>query len=181
MNIYVIAGPPGIGKSTSGHRFVPNNIPIIDQDLAAYQYRKEGFSDYQHLATLKSNQQIKGYLFDSKDFALELNLGFPSHYDYLKSIAAFNPSNTIHLLLFYTDNLNLCLTRAHVRHKNGGHLVKPEIVTEMYEQTFPLLKQNLSLFHTFRFIDISNTLIWEASPSRLPNWLEDNDLVNLVR
>lgn len=55
MNIYVIAGPPGIGKSTSGHRFVPNNIPIIDQDLAAYQYRKEGFTDYQHLAPLKSN------------------------------------------------------------------------------------------------------------------------------
>lgn len=148
MNIYVIAGPPGIGKSTNGHRFVPNNIPIIDQDLAAYQYRKEGFS---------------------------------SHYDYLKSIAAFNPSNPIHLLLFYTDNLNLCLTRAHVRHKNGGHLVKPEIVTEMYEQTFPLLKQNLSLFHTFRFIDISNTLIWEASPNRLPNWLEDKDLISLVR
>ena len=45
MNIYLIAGPPGIGKSTSSSRFIPSGITIIDQDLAAYQYRKEGFGD----------------------------------------------------------------------------------------------------------------------------------------
>ncbi len=110
MNIYIIAGPPGIGKSTSGYRFVPTDISIIDQDLAAYHYRKDGFADYQQLATLKSNQQIKDFLFSQKDFALELNLGFQSHYDYLKSIANFNPENTVHLILFIQILLNFaCL------------------------------------------------------------------------
>ena len=34
MNIYIIAGPPGVGKSTSGYRFVPADVSIIDQDLS---------------------------------------------------------------------------------------------------------------------------------------------------
>lgn len=180
MNIYIIAGPPGIGKSTSGYRFIPAEVPIIDQDLAAYQYRKEGFADYQHLATLKSNQQLKEYLFANKDLALELNLGFPSHYDYLKSIAAFNTANAVHLILFYTDSVNFCLTRAEVRHKKGGHLVKPEIIIEMYEQTFPLLKENLHLFKTFRFVDVSTTSIREVTPSYLPDWLHDEVLIKRI-
>lgn len=70
MNIYIIAGPPGVGKSTVGYRFVPTDVSIINQDLAAYHYRKDGFVGYQHLATLKGNQQIKDFLFSQKDFAL---------------------------------------------------------------------------------------------------------------
>jgi len=47
MNICIIAEPPGIGKSSSSYSYVPDGVPIIDQDLAAYQYRKDGFRDYQ--------------------------------------------------------------------------------------------------------------------------------------
>jgi hypothetical protein len=36
MNIYIIAGPPGIGKSSSSFDYIPDGISIIDQDLAAY-------------------------------------------------------------------------------------------------------------------------------------------------
>jgi predicted ABC-type ATPase len=180
MNIYIIAGPPGVGKSTVGYRFVPTDVAIIDQDLAAYHYRKDGFADYQHLATLKSNQQIKDFLFSQKDFALELNLGFQSHYNYLKSIASFNPENTVHLILFYTNTVEFCLLRAEIRHKKGGHLVKPEIVREMYEETMPLLKQNLNLFKTFRFIDVSANQITEVTPNNIPLWLNDNDIMKLI-
>jgi len=180
MNIYIIAGPPGVGKSTSAYRFVPSDISIIDQDLAAYHYRKDGFVDYQHLATLKSNQQIKDFLFSQKDFALELNLGFKSHYDYLKYIDNLNPENTVHLILFYTNTVDFGLLRAEIRHKKGGHLVKPEIVKEMYEETMPLLKQNLNLFKTFRFIDVSTNKISEVTPNNIPLWLNDNDEINLI-
>lgn len=44
MNIYLIAGPPGIGKSTNSLKVLPRKITIIDHDLAAYQYKKEGFA-----------------------------------------------------------------------------------------------------------------------------------------
>ncbi len=73
------------------------------------------------------------------------------------------------------------MLRAEIRHKKGGHLVKPEIVKEMYEETFPLLKQNLNLFKTIRFIDISATQIIEVTPNNIPLWLNDNDLINLIQ
>jgi broad-specificity NMP kinase len=43
MNIYIIAGPPGIGKSTGGSKFIPKRTTVIDHDLAAYQYKKKVF------------------------------------------------------------------------------------------------------------------------------------------
>ena len=180
MEIYIIAGPPGIGKSTSGVKYLPKNIPVIDHDLAAYQYKKQGFDDYQQLSILSGNQKIRDYLFASKSFGLELNLGFQSHYDYLKSIANFDPENKIHLLLFFTDKLSLCLGRASIRHEMGGHLVKPEIVEEMYNATFPLLKQHLSIFKSFSFIDNTDLSVRKVTPKNIPDWLKESGLSYLL-
>ncbi len=176
MNIYIIAGPPGIGKSTSSFRYVPQNTPVIDHDLAAYQYKKEGFVDYQELGIMSGNQQIRSNLFEKTDFALELNLGFQSHYDYLKSLAYFDTSNHVHLILFFTDLLDLCLFRANIRHKRGGHLVKPEIVTEMYQNTMPLLHENHQLFHSFNFLDVTNENISKVTKANRPHWFVNNHL-----
>ena len=85
------------------------------------------------------------------------------------------------MILFYTESVDFCLFRAEIRYKDGGHLVKPEIVKEMYEETMPLLKQNLNLFKTFRFIDISANQIMEVTPNNIPLWLNDNDVINLIR
>lgn len=182
MTIYLIAGPPGIGKSTNASGLIPIGIRIIDQDLAGYQYKKQGFTDYQDLASVRSNQTIRNYLFAQQDFALELNLGFQSHYDYLKSIAYFDPANEVHLLLFFTDFLALCIDRAKVRHLNGGHEVKPEIIEEMYANTFPLFQKHKSLFHTIRLIDVGDTTLVEYSQDskNLPAWIIDNELVSYL-
>lgn len=178
MNIYLIAGPPGIGKSTNGLAFIPTDVPIIDQDLAAYQYKKQGFADYQDLASLSTNRHVRSSLFTKKDFALELNLGFQSHYDYLQSIASFDWSNKIHLLLFFTDNLNLCINRAKARHLSGGHEVKPAVVREMYHSTIPLFNNNQSLFKSIRLIDVTSKALAEPlqTSDSLPRWIIDNDL-----
>jgi predicted ABC-type ATPase len=180
MNIYIIAGPPGIGKSTRGLKFIPKDIEIIDHDLAAYQYKKEGFADYKELGIMSGNQQIRSNLFAKESFALELNLGFQSHYDYLKSMANFDPTNKIHLILFFTDSLDLCLTRASIRYESGGHLVKPEIVTEMYDSTIPLLKENVYLFKSMSFINNTNTIVRKVKINNPPNWVKDNDLIKYL-
>lgn len=178
MNIYIIARPPGIGKSTNAKELIPAGVPIIDQDLAAYQYKKRGFSDYQDLASLATTQRIREFLFKRSDFALELNLGFPSHYTYLKSIASFDWSNSIHLLLFFTDDLNLCIDRAKVRYLSGGHEVKQEVIEEMYNDTILLFEQNKSLFTNVRLVNITYDTITELSPhyELMPEWVLKNHL-----
>ena len=178
MNIYLIAGPPGIGKSTNSVELIPAQVPIIDQDLAAYQYKKQGFTDYQDIASLTSNQRIREFLFNNHDFALELNLGFESHYAYLRSIANFDPANVIHLLLFFTDNLSLCLNRARVRYQNGGHEVKPPVIEEMYHNTITLFHQHKSLFNHIILVDITYTSLTVLTPETdpLPDWVLQNKL-----
>lgn len=178
MTIYVIAGPPGVGKSTSAHTLIPIGLPIVDQDLAGNQYKKQGFADYQHIAQLTTNQTIKDNLFAQRDFALELNLGFQSHYDYLKSILRFDRSIRVYLLLFFTDDLTLCIDRAKIRHVNGGHEVRPEIIEEMYANTLPLFKANSSLFHTIRLVDSTSLAIhsYTKTSKQLPAWIVENEL-----
>jgi predicted ABC-type ATPase len=182
MTIYVIAGPPGVGKSTSASNFIPLGTPIVDQDLAGYQYKKQGFNDYKDLASLRSNQQIREFLFAQQNFALELNLGFESHYDYLKSIAYFNPVNQVHLVLFYTDHVALCLDRANLRYLNGGHLVKPQVVEEMYSNTFRLFERNKQLFQVVRLIDVKEATPIECCRGMqpLPDWIIHNNLSDFL-
>lgn len=182
MNIYVIAGPPGIGKSTNASELIPKGVPIIDQDLAGYEYKKRGFTDYQDLASIRSNQTIRDYLLTRQSFALELNLGFSSHYDYLKSIAYFDRTNSIHLLLFFADDLSLCIDRAKIRHLSGGHEVRQEIIEEMYVNTLPLFQQNKDLFNTVRLVDMTDTAPVEHSrdSGNLPAWIVANGLTSYL-
>jgi predicted ABC-type ATPase len=178
MNIYLVAGPPGIGKSTYSRELIPVDVPIIDQDLAAYQYKKRGFENYQDIATMATNQRIRQYLFDKESFALELNLGFESHYAYLKSIASFDWSNKITILLFFTDSVDLCLDRAQIRFENGGHEVNADIIEEMYSDTFSLFEQNKNLFHRVRLVNVTYDSVLELTKESkpLPKWVSDNNL-----
>lgn len=177
MTIYLVAGPPGIGKSTHSQSFIPAGIPIIDQDLAAYQYKKVGFANYQDIASLTSNQRIRDFLFNQESFALELNLGFESHYDYLRSIASFDRRNEIELILFFTDDLNVCLDRAKIRHLNGGHEVTAEVINEMYVATMPLFEQNKNLFTRIILVDVTYSSVIELTEAYqpLPAWVQENN------
>jgi predicted ABC-type ATPase len=51
--IYIIAGPPGVGKSTSGSSVVPNGLTILDPDQIANRYKTQGFSDYKDIGNLR--------------------------------------------------------------------------------------------------------------------------------
>lgn len=152
--IYIIAGPPGIGKSTSGNSIVPKGIEILDPDLISSRYKAKGFIDYKDIGNIRFNELVRNKLFSENDFVIELNLGFQSHYDFVKSIKRFNLENTIDVILFFTDDIDLCLTRAELRHKAGLHLVKPKVIKEMYHNTMPLLQENFSWIDSIRAVSV---------------------------
>lgn len=152
--IYIIADPPGVGKSTNGTEFIPKNIDLLDADLIAHRYKEQGFVDYKDIGNWRFQSVLRDYLVSGKDFAVELNLGFQSHYDLVKRLKSFNKENKINVVLFNTNDLQLCLNRARIRHENGLHLVPPETIIEMYENTVPLLSENLNLFSSIIGIDV---------------------------
>jgi predicted ABC-type ATPase len=61
----------------------------------------------------------------------------------------------LYVLLFFTDSLDLCLNRAKKRHENGLHLVEPETIKTMYNQTIHLFKENFNVVDRALFIDVN--------------------------
>jgi predicted ABC-type ATPase len=46
--LYVIAGPNGIGKTSSDYDFVPINIPVINSDEIAAEIKRPPVTDLAH-------------------------------------------------------------------------------------------------------------------------------------
>jgi hypothetical protein len=80
-------------------------------------------------------------------------LGFAHQYEYALSAKKFSRENKVNIILFYTDSLQLCLDRAGECHNSGLHLVKPEIIQQMYFNTIPLLKENFASIDLVILID----------------------------
>jgi len=152
--IFIIAGPPGIGKTTSGYKFIDSALDIINEDEMRFKYREQGYPDFNEQAIHRVSEIIRTKLIRNEDFAFELNLGFAEHYDYVLSAKKFNSGNSLNVILFHTDNLEMCLKRAAIRYESGRHLVKPETVKEMYKNTIPLLKSNFTEIDNLAIINV---------------------------
>jgi broad-specificity NMP kinase len=49
--IFVIAGPPGVGKSTSGFEFVDADLEILNEDEMAFKYPLFEVCDFEWLCS----------------------------------------------------------------------------------------------------------------------------------
>ena len=154
-NVYIIAGPPGVGKSTLGHRFIPPDLDILNEDEMRYKYKAKGYVDYNEYSIHRVLDTIRRKLIDDEDFALELNLGFSHQYEYALSLKRFQQKNRLNVVLFFTDDLELCKDRARARYESGRHLVEPGTIEEMYANTLPLLKDNLDAVDYLMLVDVN--------------------------
>ena len=184
--IYIIAGPPGAGKSTYGEDYLPKNIDTLNHDKLNAEYKYRQVVDYEERANLKANAFIKEKLLLNSDFGVELNLGFEGHYDFINWVRKFYPNYKIQVILFFTDDIQLCLDRAYLRQLAGGHTVEPDIVERMYKNTISLLRANIYKISYLQFIHTnynSNELVYSGYyPTRkvdfvhesLPDWVKNS-------
>lgn len=95
------------------------------------------------------------------------------------------PQYSITVCLFFTNEIQLCLDRAIIREKSGGHGVSEKVIREMYENTSNLLQKNTSLIDNIMLVDITYDaidLVFELNPkenrlfvsSQLPEWVSIN-------
>ena len=183
--LFIIAGPPGIGKSSSGKLFQPAKIESLNHDALFLYYKAKGEYNYDDLSNLKANDFIQQKLINNEDFGVEINLGYENHYELLRYVKNKFPKYDITVCLFFTDELQLCLDRAIIREKSGGHHVSEKVIREMYANTIELLQKNTHLITNLMLVDItydSIDLVFELNPnenrifisSKLPEWVLAN-------
>jgi len=183
--IHIIAGPPGIGKSTRGPDYISPSLDILNEDDMRRKYKDKGFLDYNEYSIYRVRDIIRQKLIRNDDFALELNLGFSHQYEYAISAKQFGSNNQLHIILFYSDSLQLCLDRAKARYEHGLHLVEPETVTQMFNNTIPLFKENFNAIDNLILVNadtqnkFSLVAVYNKNTELLnifdasPNWFKD--------
>ena len=137
--VYVVAGPNGIGKSTSAYSVLPINIPIINADDIAKQLREELLDlNVQELANAEAVQRMNKYLARKESFGFETNLADNDTWEFLKRMNLIGYKVIIQF--FCTDNIDLCINRVMSRTSEGGHFVREDIIRGRYHNAIRLLK-----------------------------------------
>ena len=138
--LYVIAGPNGIGKTTSSYDVIPFNTPIINSDEIAKEIRNTGIIPSGNTQEYSNSEAIRLMEEQRKlnnSFAIETNL---ADVDTQKFLLEMQKSGyKVHVLYMSTDNLDVLNQRIKERVQLGDHFVNPATVEERYISGLNLL------------------------------------------
>lgn len=180
--LYVIAGPNGIGKTTSSYDLVPANIPIINSDEIAKEVRNSGIlannANAQEYGNNEANRLIQDHLEKRASFAMETNLADAITWKFL--IAVQKTDYQLHIIYVSTDDLEILNRRIEGRVKQGDHYVRPDIVKERYLNGLGFLKHYFKIPDHLQLFDnsVTSSLIAEiefgqiiSKSQLLPAWV----------
>jgi predicted ABC-type ATPase len=142
--LYIVAGPNGIGKTTSFFDVIPRNIPVINSDEIASEIRRKGNApaNTQELANAEAIRMMDIFLRERTSFGMETNL---ADVETWKAFLQIQESGyQLYVLYLSTNDLDLLNTRIQARHQQGGHFVRPDIVEERYLSGLKLLNHYLT-------------------------------------
>ncbi len=181
--LYVIAGPNGIGKTTSAFDLIPANIPIINSDEIAAAVRDAGLinTNTQEYGNREANRLISEYLEQKNSFAIETNLSDIDTWKFL--IETQKTGYNINVIYLSTDHLHLLNARIDQRVLAGEHYVRPDIVEERYVNSLNLLNHYFKIADQIQLFDNSKSLQLVAEIKKgqiielndpLPEWVGKN-------
>lgn len=134
-NIYIVAGPNGVGKTTFMEEFLPNYadcLHFVNADLIA-----AGLSPFSpEAASIKAGklvlEEIKNHIGHRHDFAFETTLAGKSYMRLLRKVK--EEGYRIHLFFLWLQNVELALRRIETRVKAGGHDVPSSDVKRRFSR-----------------------------------------------
>jgi predicted ABC-type ATPase len=160
--IYVIAGPNGIGKTTSDFDFIPRSIPIINSDEIAAEAKRAGLitGNTQEYANGEAVRLMNEYLNNGASFGFETNLSDLDTWKFLLKIQ--ETGYQLHIIYVSTGNLEALNARINNRVKEGGHYVRPDIVEERYFSGLRLLNHYFNKPDRLQLFDNSESMLLEV-------------------
>jgi predicted ABC-type ATPase len=138
MNVYIIAGPNGSGKTTFAKRFLPDYVHcpnFVNADLIA-----QGLSPFEpRHAAIKAGklvlQQIHEYVERGLDFAFETTLSGKSYVRLLEDLR--RRGYNLHLFFLWVPSPELAIARIRDRVAEGGHNVPSQDVKRRFARGIP--------------------------------------------
>ncbi len=181
--LYVIAGPNGIGKTTSAFDLIPANIPIINSDEIAAAIRDAGLlnTNTHEYSNREANRLMAEYLQQRTSFAFETNLADLDTWKFL--IETQKTGYVINLIYLSTDYLHLLNARIDQRVLAGEHYVRPDVVEERYVNSLHLLNHYFKIPDHIQLFDNSKSLELFVEAKRgeilrlenpLPDWIQNH-------
>lgn len=179
--LYVIAGPNGIGKTTSSYDVIPLNTPIINSDEIAKEIKNTGILPVGNTQEYSNSEAIRLMEEQRKlnnSFAIETNLADVDTWKFLLEMQ--KTGYELHVLYMSTDNLDVLNKRIKERVQLGDHFVNPSIVEERYVTGLKLLNHYFSRPDKLQLFDNSTTVQLLANIrqgeniyliQKLPDWV----------
>lgn len=136
MDLYIIAGPNGVGKTTFAREFLPNyadcknfvNADLIAQAMAPFS---------PETAAVRAGRMMLGEIrsFAKKrvSFAFETTLSGRGYMALLRQLKAKGYS--IHIFFLWVNTVDLALSRVQERVSRGGHDVPEPVVRRRFERS----------------------------------------------
>lgn len=156
--LYILAGPNGIGKTTSFYDFVPQNFTFINADDIAKQLReKSGDMNIQEIANGEATSQMNQLIAKKVSFGFETNLADNETWKFIENIQLIGYQIIVDF--FCVDSVQTCINRVNNRVKEGGHFVRADIIKMRYENGLKLLKYYKNVPNTLILTDNSNVPI----------------------
>jgi predicted ABC-type ATPase len=109
--LYILAGPNGIGKTTSAYNIIPAGVPIINSDEIAKQVRTSEIVkvNSQEYSNREAQRLVKEHLDRGTTFAIETNLSDEETWKFLTGLQ--KSGYKLHLAFLSTDDLQLLNSR----------------------------------------------------------------------
>jgi predicted ABC-type ATPase len=136
MDLYIIAGPNGVGKTTFAREFLPNyadcrnfvNADLIAQAMAPFS---------PETAAVRAGRTMLGEIrsFANKrvSFAFETTLSGRSYMVLLRQLKA--TGYRIHVFFLWVKTVDLALSRVQERVSRGGHDVPEPVIRRRFDRS----------------------------------------------
>lgn len=172
--LFVIAGPNGIGKTTSSYDLVPINTPIINSDEIAKEVRRAGLAsaNTQEYSNSEAIRLMEEHRLQHHSFAIETNLADAETWKFLLEVQ--KTGYDLHVIFMSADNLEMLNNRIRKRTLLGDHFVRPDIVEQRYVTGLKLLDHYFDRPNRLQLIDNSKDiqLLVEVSHGQVLHHLE---------